>query len=356
MQALRTACHALALACAALTGCAAAAAAPGDYHLVKAVTLPGGDTGWDYNALDPSSGRLFIAHRKAGLHVYDTRSGRFLKTLAQSENTNTSALAPEFDLGIAGTTDGEVVVFRLSSLQTLRRYKSSTEGFDGATFDAVSERFAAVGEADEEHQRTPVLFFEGRTGAALGSLLIDSAKVDAPRADGRGGAFMPLRDRNALVQIDLRRMAVLRQLPLTGCIRPAALEIDRETQRLFVGCRGGDGSAPMLAVLDAGSGAQLALVPIGRGVDEVMFDRSSGQIISANGDDGSLTVIGRNAAGSYEVQATVGTRPRARTGVLDEKSGRIFLVTAEYVDHYVDGKPVEPSYRPHSFTVLTYAK
>ncbi len=354
MHTLKNACRALALAGAALLGSAASAA--DDYHLVKAVTLPGGDTGWDYNALDARSGRLFIAHRKAGLHVYDTRSGRLIKTLAQSENANTSALAPGFDLGIAGTTDGDVVVFQLSTLKTLRRYKSSTDGFDGATFDPVSERFVAVGEADEAHQQTPVLFFDGRTGAPLGSLIVDSAKVDAPRADGRGHVFLPLRDRNAVLQIDVGGMGTMRRLPLTGCVKPAALEMDSETQRLFVGCRGNDGTAPALAVLDAGAGAQLALVPIGRGVDEVMFDRASGRIVSANGDDGSLTVVGRSQAGTYEVVATVGTRPRARTGVLDERSGRIFLVTAEYVDHYVDGKLGKASYRPHTFTVLTYAK
>src|SRR4051794_10766893 len=71
------------------------------YHLEKVVTIPSSDTGWDYNALDAARGHLFIAHRADGLHVYDTRAGKMIRTLERSRGTNTAALATQFDLGIA---------------------------------------------------------------------------------------------------------------------------------------------------------------------------------------------------------------------------------------------------------------
>ena len=91
----------------------AQAPAPEGYHLENVVTVPGGSTGWDYIALDQQRQRVFIAHRKDGLQVYDIRSGAVIRTLADSEGANTSAIAAEFDLGIAGTTDGHIVVFEL---------------------------------------------------------------------------------------------------------------------------------------------------------------------------------------------------------------------------------------------------
>lgn len=334
----------------------ALAAAPESYHLEKVVTVRGGSTGWDYIALDQQRQRVFIAHRNDGLQVYDIRSGTVIRTLSDSEGANTSAIAGEFDVGIAGTTDGHVVVFELSTLKTIARYQSTTSGFDGATYDSVSKRFAIVGEADEGKGRTPVLFFDGRTGKPAGVVLLDSVKVDGPRADGAGNIYLPLRDKSMLVKIDARSLQRVGNLPLQGCARPAALETDNASGRLFVGCRGDGKIVPSLAVLDAASGQQVATLPIGHGVDDVFYDRRSGAIVSANGDDASLTVIRRSPAGQYRVAATVGTRPRARTGVLDQMSGKIILVNAEYVDTYPEGGDIVTRYFPNTFSILTYAQ
>ncbi len=347
----------IALGAVALSGALRAQGSPETYHLEKAVTIPGSATGWDYHTLDQARGRIFIAHRGDGLQVYDIKAAAFVTTLTDSKGTNTAALAPEFDLGIAGTTDGDIIVFTPSTLKTVKRYKSTTDGFDGAVYEPLSKRFVLVGEADEKARRTPVLFFDARTGEPAGTLMLDSAKVDAPRADGRGHIFLPLRDRNAVATLDAALTPkVSAMLPLHGCVRPAALELDRATQRIFVGCRGDAKSAPELAVLDAGTGKQIATLPIGHGVDEVLFDAKAQAIISANGDEGSMTVIRRLPQERYRVTATIGTRPRARTGVIDADTGKIYLVTAEYIDTYPEGKEVETAYRPDTFTVLTYAR
>jgi hypothetical protein len=337
---------------------ASAAQAAGSYHLEKAVTIPGGASGWDYNSLDEQHNRIFIAHRKEGLHVYDIKAGKVIRTVAQSAGANTSALAPEFDLGIAGTTDGYIVVFKLSTLHTLARYKSDTDGFDGATYDPASKRFAAVGEADEGKKQTPVLFFDARTGKPAGSVLVDSAKVDAPRADGQGNIWMPLRDHDALVRVDVRTMKVAATVSLQGgCRKPSALELDNPDRRIYVGCRGDATTAPRLQVVDAASGQEIASTPIGRGVDEVMYDAGSKSIMTANGEDGSLSVIRKRSADSYQLAETVGTRPMARTGVLDERSGKIYLVNAQYVKSNQPGDAENSTrFLPNTFSVLTYSK
>jgi hypothetical protein len=331
--------------------------AEGSYHLEKVVTIPGGDSGWDYNSLDERHDRMFIAHRKEGLHVYDIKTGKVIRTLAQSAGANTSALAPEFDLGIAGTTDGHIVVFKLSTLKTLTRYKSDTDGFDGAAYDPVSKRFAIVGEADEEKKQTPVLFFDGRTGRPAGSVLVDSVKVDAPRADGQGNIWMPLRDRAALVRVDAKTMKVAATVPLEGgCRKPSALELDDADHVIYVGCRGDEKAAPRLQVVDAASGKETASVPIGRGVDEVMVDARKGLIMTANGEDGSLSVIRKQSADRFEPVDTVKTRQLARTGVLDERSGKIYLVAARLAKAAKGEDEDSKHFVPNTFSVLTYAR
>lgn len=356
VRAIAAAAAAALLAAANATG-AGAAWAQDSYHLEKVVTIPGGDSGWDYNSLDTQHDRIFIAHRKEGLHVYDIKSGKVIRTLAESNGANTSALAPEFDLGIAGTTDGHIVVFKLSTLKTVARYKSDTDGFDGATYDPVSKRFAAVGEADEEKKQTPVLFFDARTGKPVGSVVVDSAKVDAPRADGQGNIWMPLRDRAALVRVDVKAMQVAATVALaSGCRKPSALELDNADHRIYVGCRGDAKEAPRLQVVDAASGKELTSVPIGRGVDEVMYDARNKLIMTANGEDGSLSVIRKQSADRFQPLQTVGTRPMARTGVLDERTGKIYLVNAQYVKSVGGDDEDSTHFLPNTFSVLTYAK
>lgn len=334
---------------------APAGAAAGGYHLEKVVTIHSSDTGWDYNVLDAGRGHLFIAHRADGLHVYDTRAGRMLKTLQNSQGSNTAALAPAFDLGIAGTTEGEVVLFRPSTLKTLKRFKSSTDGFDGATYDAVSQRFVMVGEADEKAGTTPVLFFDARDGKEIGSVTLDSVKVDAPRADGKGNIYLPLRDHSLVARIDARNLRQAGTLALGECQAPASLDLDLEHQRLFVGCRGKQGGAPQLVVLDAQDGRQLAHLPIGRGVDEVMFNRRNATVLTANGQDATMTVIAQSGPDSYSVAETIGTRPMARTGALDEASGKVYLVNAQYVETRGEGGRPATRFLPDTFSVLTFA-
>lgn len=345
------------LAGACMAGTGAVAAGP-TFHLEKVVTIPGGDSGWDYPSLDARRNRLFIAHRDEGLHVYDIRSGKVIRTLAQSAGANTSALAPEFDLGIVGTRDGHVVVFRLSTLATLARYKSETDGFDGAAYDPVSKRIAIVGEADEDRKQTPVLLFDARTGKPVGKVVVDSIKVDAPRADNQGNIWMPLRDRAALARVDVRTMQLAATVPLdAACRKPAALELDRPDRRIYVGCRGDEQTAPRLMVVDADNARTVAAVPIGRGVDEVMYDARHGQIMTANGEDGSLSVVAKQSADRYQAVETIGTRPLARTGVLDERTGKIYLVNAQYYKRAGDdGDEDSLHFVPDTFSVLTYTR
>lgn len=335
---------------------AANAAEEHSYHLDKVVTIKSSDTGWDYNALDVQRGHLFIAHRADGLHVYDTRAGKMIKTLKHSKDTNTAALALEFDLGIAGTTEGDVILFHPSSLKTIKRFKSSTGGFDGATYDQVSQRFAMVGEADEEKGTTPVLFFDARTGKEVGEVILHSLKVDAPRPDGKGNIYLPLRDRAQVARIDTQALKDAGTLGLGDCMQPSSLDLDVARQRLFVGCRGKGAAAPQLVVLDAQDGRQIASLPIGRGVDEVMYDAKRASILTANGQEATMTVIAQSGPDRYRVAQTVGTRPMARTGVLDEATGKVYLVNAQYVDTYGEDGKGTTRFLPNTFSVLTYSR
>ena len=123
--------------------------------------------------------------------------------------------------------------------------------------------------------------------------------------------------------------------------------MDRERRLLFVGCRN-----RLLAVVDADRGAVLGTLPIGAGVDAVVFDPATREVLSANGD-GTLTVAAPDPAGRYRVAATVPTAPGARTLAFDPRTRRIFLVTADFAPAAEPGARAQAI--PGTFALLVYA-
>ena len=160
---------------------------------------------------------------------------------------------------------------------------------------------------------------------------------------------MNIEDRGEIEEFDPRTMRSLGHWALEGCEEPTGLAIDRAHGRLFAGC-----SNALMAVVDTKSGRVVATPPIGKGVDGTAFDPASQLAFASNGE-GTLTVVHEDAPDRYRVVATVPTQRGARTLALDERTHRIYTVTAQF------GPPPAPTPErprprpamvPGTFTVL----
>ena len=60
-----------------------------------------------------------------------------------------------------------------------------------------------------------------------------------------------------------------------------------------------------------------------------MFNAKTHECFSSQGD-GTLTVIKEKSATSFEVEQTVKTMPGAKTMTIDGKTGKVYLIAAEY--------------------------
>jgi hypothetical protein len=97
----------------------------------------------------------------------------------------------------------------------------------------------------------------------------------------------------------------------------------------------------MMVVMNADNGKVLTTLPTGDGTDASGFDPETGLAFSSNGE-GTLTVIHEDSPEKFSVVETVTTQRGARTMALDQKTHRVFLVTAEF------GPPPAPTTeRPH---------
>lgn len=325
----------------------------GFYRLRTAVKLPGRSPDWDYLAFDQARARLFIARRDAGLWVFDTRRQKLLTRIALTRGAGAALIIQSLNRGFSTNEDGTTTVFRLSDLRAIRRIKFADDA-DAASYDPVTGRIAFVS-ADSQS----ITLIDARSLNIVGRVHLDAKKADASVGDGAGHFLVNERDNDKIAKIDAASGAIIAEWPTTGCSQPTGLAFDQVHQRAFIGCRG---KAPVLAVLDAASGAVIQTLALGRGNDGVVFDPDRHRIITTNGIEANIAIFQQEDADHYRLEQAVTTRPNARTIAYDVATRQIFTVTAEGVVNPAAPINSGPSsfypnaYYDGTFTVLTYAE
>src|SRR5882762_8970190 len=85
-----------------------------------------------------------------------------------------------------------------------------------------------------------------------------------------------------------------------------------------------------MSIVDINLKKVVATVPIGAGVDAVVYDPATRLIFCSNGD-GTATIIRQESADTYTVIQTLATQPRAKTIALDLSTHKIYLSAPDFV-------------------------
>jgi len=287
-------------------------AAPG-YQISQTVPLGAPDK-WDYLQFDPVSHRLFVAHGSE-VTVLDGRSGGIVGRVEGLAGVHGIALVPGSGRGYA-TNDGRATAFDLDGLGRLGDVPTNS-GADAVIADTATNRvFVMNGKGRDitviDPERNTVL-----ATVALGG------KPEFAAIDGKGALFVNIEDTAEVVRVDTVGLKITARWPIPRCRSPHGLAIDAAGRRLFAGCVNA-----RLLVVDADTGREVAVLPIGRGSDAVVFDAKRRIVFSSNGD-GTLSRIAVSGADTYTALPPVPTAVGARTMALDPETGRLFLVTAE---------------------------
>ncbi|MGH9535054.1 MAG: YncE family protein [Terriglobales bacterium] len=299
-------------------------ARPAGYHLAKVIHL-GGNSGWDYMAVDSARGHVFISH---GTHVlvFSTRTERVVGDIPNTLGVHGIALAPRLDRGFI--SDGraqQVTIFSLSTLRTLGTAHVGGHGPDCILYDPATQRaFTINGESDNSTA------IDGRTGKVIGTFPLGQPGQwpEYATADGRGHIFDNLSSASTLLEIDARRLRVIHRWPLAPCQHPSGQAMDRAHHRLFIGCHN-----DMMAIVNADTGRVIQTIPIASGVDANRFDPGTQLAFSSNGA-GSLTVVHEVTPNHFVLLGNVKTEPGARTMALDRLTHTVYEVTANLLPRH----------------------
>ena len=329
---------AFALACAVTAMTATGAVS---YHIVRDLQLPG-EANFDDLRVD-SSGRVF-ATRGTFVAVIDHDGARVLGQLADTPGVHSIAIDESTHRGYvsAGGTS-RVVVFDLTSLTRITDIATTGDNPDAIVFDEKTHRvFSFNGRGRNATVIDPA------TNAVVGTIAL-AAKPEFAVTDGDGRVYVNLEDANSIAVIDAQAMSVVQRWPIEGCEGPTGLAIDRAHQRLFSTC-----GNKLMAVLDASDGRLVATLPIGAFVDGAAFDPANGLAFASAGD-GTLTIVREDAPDRFRIVQTLATQRGARTMALDERSHRVYVASAMYVETpAAEGQPPGARFRavPGSFKLL----
>jgi YVTN family beta-propeller protein len=295
---------------------AAALAAPPAYKVVGKIHI-GGPATWDYPQMDSANHRLYVSHGTQ-TEVIDTATDKVVGTIMGTNGVHGIAIANDLNRGfISDGRDNDVTVFDLKTLMVITKVKTG-QNPDSIIYEPVSKRvFTFNGRSSDSTA------IDAKTGAVITSSIPVGGRPEFSQVDGKGHVYANISDKNEIIEMDAKNALVSRRYSIAPCDDASGLAIDPKTSRLFSVCGNG-----MMIVSDPASGKVLATPAIGAGPDGVAFE--DGYAFSANGRDGTVTMVGETSPGKFEPVATIQTQRSARTIAADPSAHKLYLPYAEY--------------------------
>ncbi|WP_121354342.1 YncE family protein [Flavisolibacter nicotianae] len=297
------------------------------YHIQS----PGG---WDYLAVN--NGKLYVSHGTQ-VNILNEATGDSVGVIPNTLGVH--GIAFDNDLGRGYTSNGRsnnVTVFDLKNAQVLTQI-STGENPDAILFEPHAKTIITC------NGRSKTLSVIEPTTNRVVKTIDVGGKPEEAASDGEGKLFVNLEDKNEIVVVDLQTHSVIHRWSLSPGEGPTGLAYDKETKRLFAGCE------QLLVVMNAENGAVVAKLKIGNGCDGVVFDAKQKLIFTSNGE-GTLSVIKEGSPEKFTLLGNFPTKRGARTIAYNEKTGTIFLPTAEFEAPVSEGG--RPRMKPGSFQVL----
>ncbi len=314
------------------------------YHLLKTIPVPG-DYGWDYANADTEGRRLYVGHDKEVV-VINLDTDSVAGTVGGGADMHGAAVAREVGRGfISESNPGSVVIF---DLKTLKKISEVPVGKD-PNLIMVDHKTGRVFTADRGDKQVSAI--DAKTGKVVGTVGPFDGRTEHGVSDEKGRMFLNLQDKGLLLRIDTQALKVLDTWNIAPCGQPSAMDMDKEHERVFIGCRSG-----AFAAIDGNTGRVITTMPIGPGVDALEFDSAKGRIyVSSGGEGGSLSVFHEDTPDKYSLVEKVATEAGARTLAVDHKTGRVYLPVGQFGPAPAGQRGRGPMV-PGSFHVLVFGE
>jgi DNA-binding beta-propeller fold protein YncE len=279
---------------------------------------------FDHLGADVDGNRLFATAETAHqVLVFNLRNGRFLRSIEGIAIPH--AVFCREDLDHIYITDGGAGELRIYDGKTYRmlaaaklKVDADSIGYDPATHYLYIDN--GGGDAHEPFSMLSVV--DTTSGRKVADIKVEGRTLEAMAlAHSSPTLYVNNAADNKVVLVNRETRAVMAAWPVTKGHRNVAMALDEPAHRLFVACRSG-----VIVVFDTQSGKELQTLPIGEGVDDLIFDPSSKRLYAACGSGGgTIAVYREDDPGHYTSLGQVPSGPRGKNIVLVRKLGKLFI-------------------------------
>jgi hypothetical protein len=190
--------------------------------------------------------------------------------------------------------------------------------------------------------------------AKNGEIPIGKGKLETAVADGAGLVYVNQEETNSIAVVDVAKGKVLQEIAMKDCEEPTGLAYDSKDRLLISVCSNG-----LAKFIAADSKKEVASVKVGSGADGIIYDPERHVAFSFGGEDGTLSVIAVHSRKNIALVQTLKTKPGARLGALDPKTGRVYIPVATFgppaAPLKLPGLETLPGLNPHTFEFLVVA-
>ena len=295
--------------------------------LVQTYKLPADVKGnFDHFAIDLAGNRLFATPEayKAVL-VFDLKSGNLIHKITGIEKPH--AILYREDLKRLYVTDGEAGDVKIVDSVTYKVLSNVKllEDADSIGYDPKTNYLYIDNGGGDVHQTYSMLSIVDTTaGKKLADIKVDGDTLEAMVLDkGTQRIFLNNKAKSQVDVIDRDKRTLISSWPITKAKTNVAMAYDETNHRLFVACRSGG-----IVVLDTNSGKEITVLPITKGVDDLVFDPAKKRLYASC--DGNVDVYAQSDADTYKSLGKVSTGALARTALLVPQLNRYFVAVPQH--------------------------
>jgi sugar lactone lactonase YvrE len=277
---------------------------------------------FDHLAIDVNGNRLFVVGEEAAqVLIFDLTSGKVIRAIKVD---HPHAVLYREELSRIYITDegkGVVNIYDGKSYDLVKTVTLKVDT-DSIGYDPATHYLYVDNGGDNAHEPFTMLSVVDTTAATkIADIKIDGDTLEAMALEKSGDRlFLNNPAKNEVEIIDRKAKKLATSWPVKLGKGNATMALDESTHRLFVGCRSG-----AIVVFDSQSGKELQALPVGKGVDDLMFDPANKRIYATSGGTGAVDVYKETDPDHYQSLGNVPSGPGGKTGLLVPQLGRLFV-------------------------------
>jgi len=249
---------------------------------VADVPLPGAAVRFDYQSLDASQGRLYIAHMNANqLVVFDTKKREVIANLDGFPSVHGVWAVPELSRVYASATgEHQLAVVDMKTLKTIARVGPINYP-DGIAYAPSAKR---VFVSDEHGNADAVI--DTTTNKLITTIPLGGGAGNTVCDSGSGHILVAVHEKNELVAIDPATAKIIARYPLPGVESPHGIALDAANHLAFIAGE----ENHKLAVVDLTTMTVQSVHNVGEDPDVLAFDPGLKQLY-VSAESGNITVF-----------------------------------------------------------------